>query len=86
MNGLIDKLSKSCSHEEKFLAMINNSNNEELRENLIQLHGTLGLITALIITLTAPPDNTYHENPHDESIWKDNPEVRIKTKLLMMML
>jgi len=55
--------------------MINNSNDEELRENLVQLHGTLGLITALIITLTAPPDNTYHENLHDDSIWKDNPDL-----------
>jgi len=72
---MLENFMKSCSHEEKFDAMINNSNDEELRENLIQLHGTLGLITALIITLTAPPDNTYHENPHDDSVWQDNPEL-----------
>jgi len=68
------KCYRSCSNQEKFLTMLSNSTSEELRDDLVNIHSTLGLITALVLTLTAPPDNTYKEEIHDDSIWKDNPE------------
>jgi len=69
------KCYRSCSNQEKFLTMLNNSTSEELRDDLVNIHSTLGLITALVLTLTAPPDNTYKEEIHPDSVWNDNQEM-----------